>query len=216
MNESLLPKDDQFALAGKQIESIGSHEHYFEAHLAAFDVSGQHCEEIEFEQSRLARVTARKTRWSHPTFLSVRIDDCDWANARVERGTADDTWFFRCRLTGLELSETHLRGCHFHGCKLDLAAIHETKWRKCHLSRCDLRGADFQACELREVTFRDCDLRNARFLGNRLRSVDVRGSRIDGLQVESESLRHLTIDPTQVMYFASLTGLVIRDLETDD
>ncbi|CAL1125403.1 unnamed protein product [Cladocopium goreaui] len=198
------------------IEVIGSEESYAESVLSEVDLSEKGFEEVEFVQSLLSKVAARKSQWKWLTWQGVRLEDCDWTTARVQQGVFDESKIERCRMTGLEVFDSQFRGCRFEKCKFDLASLHETKWRDCRFVQCDLKAADFQGCELREVVFRHCDLRNVRLLGNRLRKIDLRGSQVDGLQVEAENLRHLTIDTSQVLYFASLSGIEVRELRDDE
>ncbi len=213
--ESSQTKDTREDRSWVSVECLESDHHYFEASLTTIDLSEQSLEAIEFERCLLTNVTAQKSKWLQTAIADTQFRDCNWTTARLERGFVDGAQFVRCRLTGMEVFEAQFRNTALRNSKLDLASVHQTKWRDCTFNRCDLQSVDFQGCDLRSVVFRECDLRNTRLLGNRLREIDVRGSQIEGLQIEIENLRHLTIDPTQVSYVASLTGIKVCDVELE-
>ena len=74
----------------------------------------------------------------------------------------------------------------------------------------NLCEADFQDANLEFVTFAGCDLSRADFTRAKFREVDLGGAKIDGLKIEPEQLRGVTIDASQAMFVIALLGIEIR------
>ena len=196
-------------------ELLDSNQSYCGIILDGANLESHQASDIFIEQAFIADTDFSNGRWTSLELIELLCRNCNAANVDWSGVRMTDTEFHRTRLTGCDLSSSHLRNVLFSCCKIDLSLFHDAQLTACRFQGCDLREADFQNASLKRVTFRDCDLRNARYPRTLLSEIDLRGSQLAGMYADANALQGTFVDPFQVADIASMLGLVVERLPTD-
>lgn len=142
------------------------------------------------------------------------VADCDWANVRAQRWSAERVELRRCRLTGTELAEATLRDVVFDECRVDLAGLRHARLERVVFRDCRMGECDFYGATLKDVLFERCELREATFSALKLERVELRGCDLAGVR-GAEALRGARMPWSDVIenaaLFASVAGIEIVD-----
>ena len=177
--------------------------------LAELRAAGMHFESVYLEgfrvpAARIARLSARATRWNDTEVSNADLSNSVWHDSRITRS----------RLTGVNLGEATFRDVTLDNCKADLANFRYAKLRYVTFTECVLRSADFGGARLAHVRFKDCDLTGALFSQARFEETDMRGSQLAGIAGLGE-LRGVTITSDQLteisLALAHHVGLTVDD-----
>lgn len=177
------------------------------------DIRDRSIDAMTLEESSLTKINGSNVRLTELELADVVVEDCDFANAHWPKASCSEVRVRRSRFTGLNATDARFSNSSFQACKFHLATLHDVHLSDCVFDQCDLREVDFQGAKLNNVVFRKCDLRNARFAGAVVSGLDVRGSHLAGLQIDAESLKGTIVDPSQLIEFSALLGLVVQELD---
>lgn len=184
--------------------------------LAARDLGGHTAEHLVLSRCVLERVAAPRADFSRIQMTDARVVDCDLANGTWTGATISRVEFVRCRLTGLDWSESCFEDVLFRECTGRLAQFYGSEFRAARFENCDLQEACFQECDLRGAAFHECTLARADLSGAVLKETDFRTSTLDGLVVSSPAgVRGAVVDLFQAAYLAGLDSLLGLSVRTD-
>jgi len=159
-----------------------------------------------FDTCSIARSEMDETRLPGLRMLDVRIGKCGAANADWRGSHLRRIEFVQCRLTGLSMEGADCRETSFMECRADFARFAGARLKNIRFEKCLLADADFSEASLENVMFLECDLRNIDLGRAKLVSVDLRGSLLDGISIQADQLRGLTIDPLQAPALVRMLG----------
>lgn len=157
----------------------------------------------EWVSCELASCVLASTSWTRARFADTLFDDCDLANARLERSAAHRVVLERSRLTGLDASGSDL---------LDVDARHATadrsSWRGASVERarfedCGLASSDWTGARLRDVSFIRCDLTGADFTAATMERVSFEACVLAGLN-GVDGLRGARVDSANLVDLAAM------------
>lgn len=187
--------------SGESYEGISVHN----AEMAELQLS-----ELLLEQSRLTKSDFSHGQWRLLELREVLVDQCEIQNANWFGARLSQVEIHRARATGFNASESKWNDVRVKRSKLNLSVFHDATIQHGEFENCDLREADFQGARLTQVCFRECDLRGARFPGAKVDQLDLCGSQIEGIFLETDQLKNVIVDPTQVVTLAELIGITIK------
>jgi uncharacterized protein YjbI with pentapeptide repeats len=149
---------------------VDSHARYADEHWEGSDLAGTEAEAVELLDMQLLRVEltgARLPRWS---LKRTAFRECSLANVEAPRSEWIAVELHGCRLTGMDLRDSHGRYILVADCRADLISLRAAR----------LEGAVFRDCLLSQADLSDADLSGARFERCDLTEVELRGARLVG------------------------------------
>ncbi len=167
---------------------------------------GASARDAVFDTCSVARSEMDETRLPGLRMLDVRMEKCGGVNADWRSSHLRRVEFLQCRLTGLSMEGADCRETSFMECRADFARFGGARLKNVHFEKCLLADADFSEANLENVVFLECDLRNLDLGRARLISVDLRGSALNGISIQADQLRGLTIDALQAPALVRMLG----------
>ncbi|MEL4505847.1 pentapeptide repeat-containing protein [Luteococcus sp. H138] len=170
----------------------GSDELVTEQRVRALALDAHSSEFTELVSLEIAGGSLADSDWYRTTWVDVRLDGADGANAAfTESGLKRVAWQ-RCRLVGLALSGCTLADVSHTECLLGMANFRFASLTRVEFLGCELTGADFTNARLLDVTFTDCVLTDATFTQASCEQVVLQGGELSGIR-GLDGLRGATI-----------------------
>jgi uncharacterized protein YjbI with pentapeptide repeats len=116
-----------------------------------------------------------------------------------------------CKMMGIKLIEGTIRNVRFNNCNLSYANFRFSNIKQVIFMNCLLRNGDFQSVELLKVKFDESDMKQIQMSGTKLKDIDLSTCDIEGIGIRIEELYGAIVSNIQVIDFAKLLGLVIKD-----
>jgi uncharacterized protein YjbI with pentapeptide repeats len=192
--------------------TLSDHEQYSQLTLSQELWMGQAIDYLSFEQVMFRTVNMSSTSFTHLQLNSVRLNECDLANARWPEALWHRVEAIECRMTGFLGIEAKFQDMLFKQCKANLAQFRFSTFKAARFEECDLSDADFQGADLTGVSFVRCNLQNVEMSGAKLMGADLRGCTIDGLRVGPQELRGAIVDTGQALALVQAFGIVVKEL----
>jgi uncharacterized protein YjbI with pentapeptide repeats len=168
-------------------------------------------ENSELEQNIFRRCTFENFQMSGCLFKNVRFNDCCTLNTDIKHSKLIRSEFNDSKLLGISFDSSIGTEVTFLNSNCQFADFRKTKFKRTIFENCILREADFQGADLRGVTFSNCDLHEAQFSFAILDGTNFCSSRIEGIKIQTQSLRGAIVDYHQAAYLgARLLGVKIR------
>lgn len=171
---------------------------------------------IKLSTSRLVGCNLTLSKISKSKIVDALFENCDLANARFDQSNIERVEFIKCRMTGFKGTESILSDVLFKDCQLKLSQFRMAKFKNVIFKNCILEEADFYQADLPGTIFRDCDLLKAEFSAAKLTKTDFRSSKLNGINVNIESMKGAIIEPSQLPYLAYLLGATIEWLPENE
>ncbi|CAA9283987.1 MAG: hypothetical protein AVDCRST_MAG93-3392 [uncultured Chloroflexia bacterium] len=163
-----------------------------------------------FERVLLKRADFARSKLTLGTWIDVRWDTSDFAEARWEKALFVRVELLGCRMLGTQLLEARMQHARFSRSNMTYARFWNAQFEHARFEQCELREASFEGANLSGVVFDRCDLREADLRGATLRGTDLRGSQLDGLRVGIKDLQGAIIDAQQAVQLAALLGVIVK------
>lgn len=192
-------------------QDLSDQEEYVHGKLVEVDMADRQLDFAVFKEILFAGAGLARTRFQAPRLDTVRMENCDLANAEWPRLIAHRVEFVGCRMDGFTIPEAYLRDVRFDDCSLRFARIRFATLKSARFEHCDLSGADLQATDLTGAIFARCKLDEVEFSQAVLSGADLRTSTIERMRVGIAELQGAIVDPFQASYLAGLMGLVIKN-----
>ncbi|MEL4356868.1 MULTISPECIES: pentapeptide repeat-containing protein [unclassified Luteococcus] len=160
----------------------GSDELVTDLRVGSVALAAHSSEFVELVSLEIGGGSLADSDWYRTTWVDIRLEGVDGANAAfVESGLKRIRWQ-RCRLVGLTLSGCTLADVAHLDCLLGMANFRFANLTRVEFVDCDLTGADFTNARLTEVGFTDCVLREATFSHASCDRVVLQGGDLSGLR----------------------------------
>jgi uncharacterized protein YjbI with pentapeptide repeats len=144
----------------------------------------------------------------------ARIENGEFANARVVRSSLRRVELHLCRMTGAELAEAAWTDVVVTDSRLDLAGLRYARFERVAFRDCRLEEADFAGAAFRDVVFERCALPRASFAGSTNERLRLVGCDLSAL-VGADALRGAQLPWNDVLQnaplFAHALGIEILD-----
>ena len=161
--------------------------------VRSFEIEpGKRVEEFDVRASQLVSIQELNFKPAKTYLYNSEIKSCRFIKGEFTDGVIDRVEWRDCDLTGVSFYDSKIASCEFNICKLGSSNWRNTTIRKLTISGSDLREADFSGSDIKDL--------------------DIRGCRIEAIKIPTDMYKYITIDRTQAIYFASLSGLNIKDL----
>lgn len=109
--------------------------------------------------------------------------------------------FTRCRLGGVDCSDSELRDVVFDDCVLELASLRLARLERVRIDGGRITEVDLSGARLKDVTFTGVDLGDVTWAGARLDGVDITGADVTALR-DVSALRGALINEVQAISLA--------------
>ena len=160
-------------------------------------------ENSEVEKNIFQKCTFENFQLAGVLFKNVRFNDCYTLNTGIKHSKLIRSEFNESKLLGISFDSSIGSDITFLNCNCQFADFRETKFKRTIFENCILREADFQGADLNGVTFNNCDLREAQFSFAILDGTNFCSSRIEGIKIQTESLRGAIVSYQQAAYLGT-------------
>ena len=143
-------------------------------------------------------------------FADVIFDHCDLSNIEMEESVFRRVIFQHCRLTGCDMSgsqfhDTVMLSCQASYINASLLNVHNASFQECTFNE----GA-FSMMKIKELHLDHCDFSGSEWIDTKMKDLDFSDSNIDGIAVNADNLRGVTVNTEQAVMMAKLLGIRVK------
>ncbi len=148
---------------------------------------------------------------SHFSCLDCIFEDCDLSNLDLSKQSFFRVIFQNCKLTGTSFSDSHFKDCQFINCVGNYISFSKGNFEDCLMKNCNFSESSFLALQqkklkLDKVNFSSCDI-----MESKLDDVDISTCELDGILIDSYSMKNLVVSQEQAIMLSQLLGLKIKE-----
>lgn len=194
-----------------QRKSIKDEDLFEEGTVIDCSIENQRAERVTFENIVFENVVFQEVYFKKAELIDVRFINCDLSNMSLVGGIIHRAEFLDCKMIGTRLDDVNFRDVRFINCNLSYSNLGFSKYIQVVFEKSILRNAEFQNAKLSKVGFKECDMTSIQMSGTKLKNIDLSNSEIEGMIVGLEELKGAIVSNIQVLSFAGLLGVVIKE-----
>ena len=145
-------------------------------------------------------------------FADAVFDHCDFSNINMNNTVFRRVQLRTCRLMGTELTAAVMQDTVMEGCQGSYLNLNGSKMKRVTLKDMILEQAGMSMVEHSDVSIENCNFTKSEWIDTKMNGLDLSDSQVDGIMVDPENLRGLTVNEEQAVAFAELLGLNVRKL----
>lgn len=145
-------------------------------------------------------------------FADVIFDRCDFSNINMNSSVFRRVQIRTCRMMGTELTGAVMQDTVMEGCQGSYLNLNGSKMKRTVLKDMILEQAGMSMIEHSDVSIENCNFTKSEWVDTKMNGLDLSDCQVDGIMVDPENLRGLTVNEEQAVAFAELLGLNVRKL----
>lgn len=145
-------------------------------------------------------------------FADVVFDHCDFSNINMNASVFRRVQIRTCRMMGTELTAAVMQDTIMEGCQGSYLNLNGSKMKRVALKDMIMEQAGMSMIEHTDVSLENCTFTKSEWIDTKMSGLDLSDSHIDGIMVDPENLRGLTVNEEQAVAFAELLGLNVKKL----
>ncbi len=115
-------------------------------------------------------------------------------------------------MMGTELAGAVMQDTVMEGCQGSYLNLNGSKLKRVTLKDMILEQAGMSMVEHSDISIENCNFTKSEWIDTKMDGLDLSDSQVDGIMVDPENLRGLTVNEEQAVAFAELLGLNVRKL----
>ena len=115
-------------------------------------------------------------------------------------------------MMGTELTAAVMQDTIMEGCQGSYLNLNGSKMKRVALKDMIMEQAGMSMIEHTDVSLENCTFTKSEWIDTKMSGLDLSDSHIDGIMVDPENLRGLTVNEEQAVAFAELLGLNVKKL----
>ena len=145
-------------------------------------------------------------------FADAVFDPCDFSNISMNNTVFRRVRIRTCRMMGTELAGAVMQDTVMEGCQGSYLNLNGSKLKRVTLKDMILEQAGMSMVEHSDISIENCNFTKSEWIDTKMNGLDLSDSQVDGIMVDPENLRGLTVNEEQAVAFAELLGLNVRKL----
>ncbi|MBQ1531981.1 MAG: pentapeptide repeat-containing protein [Solobacterium sp.] len=145
-------------------------------------------------------------------FADAVFDHCDFSNISMNNTVFRRVRIRTCRMMGTELAGAVMQDTVMEGCQGSYLNLNGSKLKRVTLKDMILEQAGMSMVEHSDISIENCNFTKSEWIDTKMNGLDLSDSQVDGIMVDPENLRGLTVNEEQAVAFAELLGLNVRKL----